>query len=152
MWSHYADNRSGVCLGFRKGNPLDYDNSSAFKAAEKVKYVSNRNEFSSDTQQAIENDLYYKNSDWSYEREWRIIRETNENYITYNRSDLACIIFGEKTDAIIKELIKNTFSDIPFYCIESEPQKYRLVIRSLATRELIDGVDELFSDIEKQSH
>ena len=78
MWSHYADNRSGICLGFRKGNPFDNDNSSAFKTAEKVKYVSNRNEFSSDTKQAIENDLYYKNSDWSYEREWRIIKETNE--------------------------------------------------------------------------
>ena len=37
MWSHYADNRSGVCLGFRKGNPFDNDNSSAFKTAEKVK-------------------------------------------------------------------------------------------------------------------
>lgn len=152
MWSHYADNRSGICLGFIKGNPFDNDNSSAFKIAEKVKYVSNRNEFSSDTKQAIENDLYYKNSDWSYEREWRIIKETNESYITYDRSDLACIIFGEKTDEIIKELIKNTFSDIPFYCVESEPKKYRLVIRNLATRELIDGVDELFSDIEKQSH
>lgn len=147
MWSHYADNRSGICLGFRKGSSLDVNNTSAFKEAEPVKYVSARNEFSSDTHQATANDLYYKNSDWSYEREWRIVKETNKDYIDYNSNDLACIIFGEKTDEMVKELIKNTFSNIPFYSIESDSKNYRLIMRNLATNELIDSIDVLFNDI-----
>ena len=147
MWSHYADNRRGICLCFKKGNRFDINNTSAFKEAERIDYVTERNMFSSDTYQAIRDNLNCKNNDWSYEREWRIIKETTDEYMCYNSNDLACIIFGEKTDEMSKELIKNTFPHIAFYSIESDPQKYRLVMRNLVTHISIDSVEALFNDI-----
>lgn len=147
MWSHYADNRSGICLGFKKGNRLDINNNSSFKEAIKVNYVDGRKEFSADINQAVENDLTYKNKDWTYEREWRIIKQTEEDYMSYNSTDLACIVFGEKTPKMIKKLIMNTFTDVPFYCVESVQKKYCLAIRNLATQKLISNEEELFNDI-----
>ncbi len=62
MWSHYADNHSGVVIGFDGTNEW-------FKTLHRVRYRKERN-----TKLMDLNDPYlYKSDEWSYEKEHRLV-------------------------------------------------------------------------------
>ncbi|MGG6325606.1 DUF2971 domain-containing protein [Vibrio cholerae] len=62
MWAHYADNHSGIVVGFD-------GNHEWFKALHRVRYRKERN-----TEFMDFNDPYlYKSDEWSYEKEHRLI-------------------------------------------------------------------------------
>lgn len=145
MWTHYSSNRSGVCLGFFKGNPLDSTNDSAFRDARRVYYVDKRSAFSSDEEMAVERDLFYKNSDWSYEKEWRIVKKTDENEFRYHESDLACAIFGEKADRVLKECIRTINPKLRFYEVHYDAQHYCLYLSNNTAK--LYTIQELYDDI-----
>jgi hypothetical protein len=80
MWSHYAKNHEGFVIGFeskdkffahRRGQPsdigrlkkLDYTNKRPFVEMREIKPGGDMPEY-----------LFVKNKEWSYEREWRVIR------------------------------------------------------------------------------
>jgi len=76
MWSHYASQHTGVVVEFDEKHPwfsqkiADADD---FRHLEKVSYVENPMPRTWKQLKAAEV-LYTKSSQWSYEREWRIIR------------------------------------------------------------------------------
>ncbi|MBT6050080.1 MAG: DUF2971 domain-containing protein [Candidatus Scalindua sp.] len=71
MWSHYADNHQGFCLGFRmigsdifKARMVDYVG----------KYIAIRIEdFADKLDRYIKDVIFNKASDWEYEEEYRIV-------------------------------------------------------------------------------
>lgn len=68
MWGHYADRHRGVCLGFEAPE---------FKLI-KVKYCDERLKIEDRTfatKNDVEDLLSVKYSDWSYEKEWRLLIE-----------------------------------------------------------------------------
>lgn len=74
MWSHYANNHSGICIGF------DTDHK-PFSSAHLVSYSDERPaaEFNSDPEKLLTRVLLTKSKHWSYEREWRSIKRTIES-------------------------------------------------------------------------
>lgn len=106
MWSHYANNHSGICLGF--DIPIDnlslfFNNvfSSNIKLL-KINYTSHR-----PTLLLLEKDLKYedilpifrdKSSDWQYEKEYRVLLLGEKNSfpscVTYNPQYLKEIVLG----------------------------------------------------------
>lgn len=110
MWSHYADNHRGFCIGFK--NNIGFNENDVMQ----VKYSESR-----------ENDLLYqyiltldmnedqkklylmreiilkKYIDWKYEEEWRIINKKGVK--NYSDDHLDSIIFGLKMDQAHKRKI-----------------------------------------------
>lgn len=91
MWSHYASDHGGICIGF--------DSTQApFRDAIKVTYGSDRPRIgiNSNPETLIRNVFLKKSKHWNYEDEWRIIRRTVENderdfYYDQFTSNNACI-------------------------------------------------------------
>jgi len=92
LWSHYARNHTGVCIGFDTEVIINYANQIAEKEKElldlvKVKYSNEYPKFSlfksalnKDDLTDIFNLLYTKSSDWSYEKEYRLIYWEKTNF------------------------------------------------------------------------
>ena len=74
MWSHYANNHAGICIGF----DTDYK---PFSSANPVSYSDERPtaEFNSAPEKLLSRVLLTKSKHWSYEREWRSIKRTIES-------------------------------------------------------------------------
>ena len=83
MWAHYGGHLQGACLCFdvQKDPKL-------FKHVYNIDYTHMRN------REQNYNFYYSKSKDWQYEKEWRIVVESNEEYI----STKSCvgIVFGER--------------------------------------------------------
>lgn len=73
MWSHYANNHTGICIGFDR-------DASPFNHTKKVIYRGERPkaEFNSDPEKLIDRVLLTKSQHWQYEKEWRVIKRTIE--------------------------------------------------------------------------
>lgn len=160
MWSHYGNNRTGICLGFFKGNPYDNLNNGSFRDAEKIDYLEKVNLFSVDEESAIHHDLTHKSIDWEYEKEWRFTREPNhlgeelkesDKRFYYKRSDLACVIFGEKIHEDIQKHIMQFLDNVPifFYAHDAEKYTYYLTPHDKTNSTKIYTVDELYQYIER---
>lgn len=72
MWAHYAQNHTGICLGFDSGFE-------PFSTAQPVRYQEGRArvvplDTASREQQLVEKVLFVKSPHWRYESEWRCIK------------------------------------------------------------------------------
>ena len=92
LWAHYADNYSGICLCFSTNG--------TFSVAKRVEYTNikkekhPRNDYQ--LKQTVLSGFYQKHKGWSYEEEWRIVREhTDNNYIHFEKNELVGIILGQ---------------------------------------------------------
>lgn len=84
----------------------------------------------------VKKSFFYKHSDWSYEKEWRIIKRQEEPFLYYSEEELACIIFGGNLDSNIRDIIINSINKRPkfFYtkigyrsfCIDILPIAYKV--------------------------
>ena len=103
MWAHYANHLKGVCLVF----DADLDKE-LFSNLHKIDYTKYRK----NDEQNNFNFYFEKSIDWSYEQEWRIVIDTQEEYVSTN----ACcgIIVGDKAqmtpeDRNVCDLEKNGY-------------------------------------------
>lgn len=71
MWSFYADWHSGLCIEFKAGKKEE-----PFCDARKVKYMERVPSFElgTDVKEKLSKALFIKSSDWSHEKEWRVVR------------------------------------------------------------------------------
>jgi len=80
MWSHYSDEHKGFVVGFDSGDNFfqhDPDEPEDIGSLRRVDYVKNRPriDIPKIRKQKTSPDIFFtKNCEWSYEREWRIIR------------------------------------------------------------------------------
>lgn len=103
MWAFYANDYKGVCFCFRsskslkKAKPVQYGN-----LMDQIIPKSNRM-----LKSAVYKGFYNKRIEWIYEREWRIVDESDSEYVYFDPDELVGIIIGHKTDQQLqKELIK----------------------------------------------
>lgn len=87
LWSHYADNHKGICLGFNKIRADSLHAVRYKKIVPILKYSKNENYYKV---------LIAKNKCWKYEEEYREIFGVNECFSPYC-GELTEIIFGCQT-------------------------------------------------------
>lgn len=92
MWAHYAQNHTGICVGFDSG--LE-----PFSTAQPVCYQEGRAlvaplDAISREQRLVENVLFVKSTHWKYESEWRCIkRPVRDDEKAYYRD-----LYGKQPD------------------------------------------------------
>jgi len=92
MWAHYANDYQGCCLIFSTKN--------AFNSVEPTIYSINSFHF--EAQSATREELYqpvhdsflFKNTEWAYENEWRLIQRSEQEKISFG-DDLLGVIVGK---------------------------------------------------------
>ena len=90
MFAHYADSHRGCCVGF------EVEDNSMYK----VKYTDmfpTFREFPDDRWPVIEASILTKATQWSYEKEWRMITMNGPGPITLTNSHIDQVVFGCRT-------------------------------------------------------
>lgn len=106
MWGHYTDNHQGFVVGFDSDHPFflkrrtDKDE---FGFLRRVDYTSQRPQVTlSDTESQVW--FSTKSQQWSYEKEWRIVRVLSEAEHQIDRSPFPICLFEFPPDAV-REII-----------------------------------------------
>lgn len=131
MWSHYADNHKGICLGF---SPEGLNNS-IFKLAKPVLYTYKYPKLYIDdimrdisdkqfdyTEKLINMYTLTKFKDWAYEKEWRIfepIYSEKERIKKFDAKELRQVILGAKIESsdatAIRKLVKEKYPHVKIF-------------------------------------
>src|SRR3990172_1850957 len=134
MWSHYADNHQGFCLGFKmigndkfKVRPVVYEG----------KYIEFKIEdFADNLDMYIKDVIFNKASCWAYEKEYRIVIEipngedSRRNVKWGHFMTLDSVYLGYKTPEHHRDAIKNIFkSDSSIKIIEMEQVPGQLQVK-----------------------
>ena len=126
MWSHYADQHKGFCLGFQFSGawlsergvyPVDYSRQYPELNFAKIWYVDGLSKI-----------LLTKSEDWKYEKEWRIIKADGEGLNDYP-GELVEVIFGLRTTEEDQEMIRRILNDkcrVKYFRITQHLQEYKL--------------------------
>jgi len=127
MWSHYADNHKGIVIEFNlQEDPCFFQPPFEIKyekSYEPINFYANRYE------NVIQN-LTFKSSDWSYEKETRIIKDIPGLH-TIKKEALKAVHFGCKTSKLKIQEVKDAFikinhTKIKFYKSEMSHGEFRL--------------------------
>ena len=113
LWSHYADRRRGICLGF------DIDS----RGAKAVTYQSKRPRLRIPPSRAEADQLLYtKFLDWQYEEEWR-------SWIQIDERDPATGLYFYNFDSCVRlrEVVAGPLCDVP-------EAKFKDVLRGYADK------------------
>lgn len=90
MWSHYANEHHGICIGF------DFKKLKQSCLLHRVKYPSRVPLIDSKIpgQKEFEFALKHKQSAWSYENEWRIISFSSSDFISLEPNTISSVTYG----------------------------------------------------------
>lgn len=143
MWSHYANNHRGFCVSY---NLLALNQKLQFSAVP-VLYTQDRvclhsisldqDKLSKETMSLFIKSITSKSTDWSYEKEWRIIQDETAcgpkwddknkgallDTISPSSIILGCCASDELTSVLMQHCQNHK---IPLYKMEKDPLLYRL--------------------------
>ena len=127
MWSHYARNHTGICIGFDS-------NIHPFSNAQNVSYTNQYYQFNSKTfknKKYVLEPFLRKSSHWRYEKEYRIISEEGGGLIQFNPKAIKRIYFGcrssNHTIKMVQLLVSKYPQKIYLYKLEKSLSKYTLI-------------------------
>jgi hypothetical protein len=132
MWAHYADSHRGICL--------EFDGLSNLMAhAHKVTYSVERvpiNPFDDSDAAMMDKSLLTKSDHWSYEAEWRLIRDQGgPGVVEYRPHVLKGIIFGALTSHSIIDTVRGWVrqrsTPVNLYRASVSNRRFELSIKSL---------------------
>ena len=95
MWSHYAEQHTGICLGFDTEEwPILQEHAKAVLYQDEYPRV---NALGPERESAVRDLVFMKSARWAYEAEWRVVRAATENqrYI-FPPEALVEIVFGHR--------------------------------------------------------
>ena len=125
MWSHYADNHSGVCVQYS----FETVNNISSYGCIPIKYT-NTYEYNLapyNLEESVKNflKLYSKSTEWLYEKEWRVMQQSE---IAYGNGYSVQIGIPEKIylGCRIKKQLKK---DILEYCFDKDIDVYQMRIK-----------------------
>ncbi len=143
MWSHYAQNHTGICLGFECRNDV-------FSGALKVEYLNTFPliDIADDGTEASLLPFLAKSADWSYEAEYRLIAQeeaeataddtliTRNNQMSIPDGALACIIVGclmpEPERGAVSRLVQEHAQCVQLQQAVRVPNHYQLALEPMA--------------------
>lgn len=134
MWSHYADDHKGICLGFESTG-----GGSIFDSAKIVEYNEDNDRHTinwvSDHENTPDNlikTLYQKSKHWAYEEERRIASIYHKGVTNYKPGELKEIIFGSKISEDYRELVMSWCDQLVhkpgLFKARLHPRKYEMEI------------------------
>nr|NJM01051.1 DUF2971 domain-containing protein [Desulfobacula sp.] len=140
MWSHYAKNHSGICIGFErnKENPLGSNRT------RKVRYLKNRPKLSlletmHEKFGKADLMLFRKSYHWKEENEWRICQPEGNKTYPYP-GELSEIIFGANFPPKNMKIVKQIFGGRVKYFMAELGNDYEIIIKSVPNDVLhLDG-------------
>lgn len=107
MWGHYADNHQGFVVGFDSTNPFFSKRRSdkdEFGFLRRVDYTPQRPQVTlADTSSPVW--FSTKSEQWSYEKEWRIVRVLSDANQRIERSPFPICLFEFPADAIVEIIV-----------------------------------------------
>lgn len=101
MWSHYAASHTGICIAFDFSNWQD-TNTTTLK---KVYYVDSPVKLPHSMLEKYEEFAIYKESSWSYEKEWRFLSK-RDSFLDIGSDTIKIIFLGAKFDTLYLQWIK----------------------------------------------
>lgn len=132
MWSHYANNHSGICIGFYAEELEKIASLNPVRCSNKYPIIS---PLESETIESMVYSIYHKAGDWKYEKEYRLFNISYPDPFDDEKRKVGipdkCFVdvtlglsFDEtKTNDIKKALRKKK---IPLYKIEKVPRKFEV--------------------------
>ncbi|MBP2850848.1 DUF2971 domain-containing protein [Dickeya oryzae] len=136
MWSHYAAQHQGVCLGYKTNKVKDeihkvcYDEEKhkLLKLDALLSWIE-KSEHNLLTREYIETCFLNKRKEWEYENEWRLISNEGPGE-TYTELELCEVYFGYKMNDKIKSMlsreINSLYSNVDFYQMNRVDNSYSL--------------------------
>lgn len=132
MWSHYADNHKGICLGYEIPDnvkntikPINYTGESReIKISQIIAMLNN----DTSAKTAIEDAIFLrKASDWRYEKEWRMISGVGLQNAQLNLTEINFGLRCKDTTiySVMKSLEKRALP-VKFYQIVAMPNQFTL--------------------------
>lgn len=107
MWGHYTDNHQGFVVGFDSDHPFFSKRRSdkdEFGFLRRVEYSSRRPQVTlTDTSSPVW--FSTKSEQWSYEKEWRILRVLSEADHRIDRSPFPICLFEFAPDAVVEIIV-----------------------------------------------
>ena len=137
MWSYYANSHNGVCIEFdlSRLDPNDELNDKILKSLTKVHYSPLRADVQHSGTLATELNFITSKADvWGHEHEWRIICETQEEYLPLDCVSGVYVGVNFNTNAVkYQELIKavNTYDNLSIMQCKLSVDKYQLEFKEL---------------------
>jgi hypothetical protein len=128
MYSHYSDKHTGICLEFKVTEDPFYETLLPVRYSKRIPTIRF---FKTDLESMRDAQLLHKQSEWSYEKEWRIINvDEPAGFHKFPPHLLTGIIFGLKTSdpdkALIQELTKYRQWPVSFYRCEKANDTFTL--------------------------
>lgn len=109
MWSHYTDVHSGICVSYRNDLIDCIKSKKGFFAYGPVKYSTQPPTISNNERPKtiIKKSMFNKQIEWKYEKEFRIVRLSNEDieYISIPQKTIAAVYLGARIDQRFRQLI-----------------------------------------------
>lgn len=135
MWSHYAQNHTGICIEFDRtpDNPLGdpeictpVEYSSKYPVIDFGKMLLNRDG------QTLNLMMRYKADCWAYEKEWRVITDHGDKQCNLV-GNIRKVIFGLRTPAAFQNSIKKLCGPKGILTVQAAkaPMEFRIVIPDL---------------------
>lgn len=129
MWSYYANKHKGICVEYDVSLLEDDElNQIIRKSITRVTYSP----LKANTKNSIES-LFYKAEEWSHEREWRIVCNTNEEFLPFDC--ISGVYLGLNSvleNENIKELIKICKRrEIRIYKAYFQDNNFKIIFREI---------------------
>lgn len=120
LWSHYANSHRGFCLEFL---PAADDSNGIHPLPVCYKESFQKLSFQENRDNSIYNMIYTKSNEWSYEKEWRMLKTglltDKDRKVNFKNSSLKSIYLGikceEETINRIKSIIKSKYPNTTLY-------------------------------------
>lgn len=137
MWSHYANNHKGICIGYLT---LDKPFSDALKVnyynttpiIDIKKYFSNgKFKGGKINKDEFRKPILSKYNDWSYEKEWRLLKDDEHDFYFYHPNSIKTVYFGCKVSQgdidSIYNILKQQNENIEYYQMEKDPHDFKII-------------------------
>lgn len=131
MWSHYAKNHSGICLGFERNN----NNLLGSIKTKKVRYLKHRPRVSlletmHEKYGKMDEMLFRKSKHWVHEKEWRNCKAVGNKTYQYP-GELKEIILGINFDLNNYQLLREIFGNNVEYFNAFLGDNYEIIIKKV---------------------
>lgn len=144
LWSHYAENHQGICLGFKTDGLQTMEMAPPVQSIPifQIQYQNNLPPAFNglvDHPIKLTEFLKVKHRQWRYEKEYRLIalmEHIKTRSVKYNQEILGEIIFGVRTSesdkSVIKEIVKNHYTDkgypVRMFQVREKRREFKLVL------------------------
>lgn len=105
MWAYYCNNYNGIVLCYNTLGSFSDVVQVVYQSSSKNNLVLTDENWSEDM---LRKTLTYKNPGWRHEKEWRLIKKTDEQFFYYRESDFVGVIIGH----LLPEEFKNELKSI----------------------------------------